>query len=147
MSGRSTLDNVYRMLRDRKFNVYTDVAKEVADELEVKSNPITAGHNDARDAFRHGYTSGIVAHRFNEGISAFSGNLNEFKNHVPSPKDVMVDIGGRYAKVVAAAAGKTPMFKESSPRERLKPEEEWMDYYNNQKGLEIARQVKVRGGE
>lgn len=114
MADNSTWNNAYRILKERKPNIYSEISNETGNQIGIPSNSITQGHNDPRDAFRHAYTSAIVADRYGETVSKVAGNANEMKNHLPGGKVI--------------------------------PEEEWMDYYNNKKGREIAEQVKARGG-
>jgi hypothetical protein len=114
MPNHSFWENARRVVKDQKPNVYSDVSREVADEMKLDANPVTRGVNDSRDAFRHAYTSSVFEERYGDAIATLAGNINEWKNHLPSGK--------------------------------VRPEEEWMDYYNNEKGREIAARVKAAGG-
>lgn len=137
------------MIKELKTNVYTDVSREVASEKGVSSNPVTRGLNDSGDALRHAYSSGIMAYRYGSPISEVFGDLNEKKNRVADKANDFSSLGDGYIRAVSAMSGKTNEevdLATAKPVSKVKPEEEWMDYYNNQKGREIAAQVKARGG-
>ena len=146
----SILDSARRVVRNGKLNTYTGLSREVADKLDIPSNSITRGTNDQRDAFRQSYSSAVMTSRYGAHVAEFFGNVNEYKNHMPSVKQVMnpdLSIKDGYAQVMAAAKGKLREFEEEKLAQRgVKSEEEWMDYYNNAKGREIATQVGARGG-
>lgn len=146
MSGNSTWDNAFRMLKERKANIYTEVSNDAAKEVGLTSNPITRNLNDPRDAFRHTYSSALMAYNTTDTISKWGGNLNEYKNHVMDAANQLSTTGKNYISAVSALAGKSEEGMNNPPAKNVKPEEEWMDYYNNQKGREIAEQVKARGG-
>ena len=110
----TSLDNALRAIQERKLNIYTKISSEVADEIGIIKNPHTRGYNDARDAFRHSYSVGLVSMRWGNQLAYLSGEVNEWKNHLP---------GGNVLE-----------------------HEEWMDRFNNDKGLEIAEKIKASGG-
>lgn len=111
ITKHSTIDNLLKIARERKFNVYTGVSADVADEMHIPKSSLASGLNDKRDAFRHAYTAALMSFRWGENLTRIGGYANEHKNDFS--------------------------FKFSSPFE------EWMDFYNNEKGLIIAREAKL----
>ena len=79
----SVWDNTYRAIREGRPNIYSKVAEEVANEINIPKSPVTLGHNDDRDAFRHAYISALTAYRYGPTVSEQMGNANEAKNNMP----------------------------------------------------------------
>ena len=79
----SQKDNIKRSYEESKSNIYTDVSNEIAEELNIRRNSDTKGYNDKHDAFRHAYTSALVASRWGSTISKVGGTINEWKNYRP----------------------------------------------------------------
>lgn len=82
-SNHSRTHNVWRAIKTGTPNIYTTVSDEVADEMGISKDPLTRGHNDGRDAFRHAYTSALVTYRYGFGTAETLGDLNEAKNNLP----------------------------------------------------------------
>lgn len=77
--------NVIWALKNGRLNWYSHVAKEISDEANIANNPLTRGHNDGRDAFRHAYISALVAYRYGQTAAEYAGDLNEQKNGAENP--------------------------------------------------------------
>ncbi|MEN6359239.1 MAG: hypothetical protein ABFD62_06585 [Syntrophaceae bacterium] len=81
--------------------------------IPVTGNPF--GHNDARDAFRHAYSSAVVAYENSALISQILGDLNELKGEMALKK-----------------------------KDRQSNEELNMDLWNNRIGREIGQNATSR---